>query len=66
METPMSNRRIVHEIKLENSVKLILALIAVGLIANPFIQMFGAKDALAELSTLDTIFVEVSGRLDTY
>ena len=63
----MSNRRIVHEIKLENSVKLILAVIAVGLIANPFIQMFGAKDALSDISRLrGKIEVELSGKLNTY
>lgn len=44
----MSNRKIIHEIKIENSVKLILAVIAVGLIANPIVQIFGAKNAAAE------------------
>ncbi len=62
----MSNRRIVREIKLENSVKLILALIAVGLIANPFMQMFGAKNALAELYGAESFNVKLSGSVTTY
>jgi len=38
----------------------------VGLIANPFIQMFGAKNALAELSTGSVLYVELSGAVSTY
>ena len=51
-----------HEIKLERSVKIILAVFAVGILLNAFAtpisqEMFGIKPALAET---------LSGYLDIY
>lgn len=46
----MTKRVIEHEIKLEKSVKLILAVIAFGVFAHLFAPAFSVKDALAELS----------------
>lgn len=46
----MTKRVIEHEIKLEKSVKLILAVLAFGLLAHLFAPAFSVKDALAELS----------------
>ena len=44
-------KKIQHEIKLEKSVKVILGILAVGLLVNAFNpQDFGIKEALAELS----------------
>tara|TARA_Y100000294_G_C8380178_1_gene266401 strand:- start:68 stop:259 length:192 start_codon:yes stop_codon:yes gene_type:complete len=51
-----------HEIKLERSVKIILAVFAVGIFLNAFQtpiaqELFGAKSAFAELSYGDAINV---------
>lgn len=45
----MTKRVIEHEIKLEKSVKIILAALAFGVLAHVFSPAFSIKDALAEL-----------------
>ena len=44
------NKKVTHEIKLEKSVKIILGVLAIGILVNAFNPKdFGIKDALAEL-----------------
>ena len=55
-------KTIKHEIKLERSVKLILGVFAVGILLNAFStpiaqEIFGIKNALAELSYGDSLNV---------
>lgn len=59
----MINRVIQHEVKLEKSVKIILAVLAIGVCANAFAPTFGIKEALAELSGGESFNVGVSGEL---
>ena len=60
-------KTIKYEVKLEKSVKIILGVLAVGVVFNAFstpigIELFGIKDALAELTSLSgTIGVVCSG-----
>tara|TARA_R110002074_G_scaffold75918_1_gene173024 strand:- start:333 stop:542 length:210 start_codon:yes stop_codon:yes gene_type:complete len=56
----MSKRVIEHEIKVEKSVKFILAALAFGVIVNAFGPSWGVKDARAALSNLDTITVRLT------
>ena len=43
------NKKVTHEIKLEKSVKIILGLLAIGVLLNAFNpKEFAIKDALAE------------------
>ncbi len=44
----MSDRKITHEVKLQKSVIIILAVLAVGVMANAFAPAFNVKDALAQ------------------
>jgi len=44
----MTKRVIEHEIKLQKSVIVILAVLAIGVCANAFAPVFGVKDALAQ------------------
>lgn len=65
----MSKRVIEHEVKLETSVKIILAVLAFGVLAHAFTPAFGVKDALAEalegkLSINLTGPVNIKGKLD--
>ena len=53
-----------HEIKLERSVKIILGVLALGIFLNAFAtpiaqEMFGIKNALAELSYGDSLNVRI-------
>ena len=57
----MITRVIEHEIKLEKSVKIILAVLAIGVFANAFAPAFSVKDALAEFSSHDTLNIFHSG-----
>ena len=50
-------KTIKHEVKLERSVKIILGVLAVGILFNAFstpiaIELFGIKEALADFTTL--------------
>ena len=62
----MKDRKITHEVKLQKSVIIILAVLAVGVMANAFAPAFSIKDAMAELSTYDTLKVKLSGAIRTY
>ncbi len=57
----MRERVVRHEIKFQKSVILILALLAVSVFAMAFTPLFSAKSALAELSSYDTLRVQLSG-----
>ena len=47
----MTNRTIKHEVKLQKSVIIILAVLAFGVCANAFAPVFTIKSALAEYFT---------------
>ena len=54
-----------YEIKLEKSVKIILGVLAIGILVNAFNPKdFGIKDAMAELSSGATIKIKHSGYID--
>ncbi len=57
----MVKRVITHEIKLERSAKIILAVLAIGVLANAFAPAFDVENVLAELGSHDTINVKLSG-----
>ena len=48
MEKTMTKRVIEHEIKLQKSVIIILAVLAIGVFANAFAPVFEIKNAQAE------------------
>jgi hypothetical protein len=60
----MTNRVVEHEIKLEKSVKIILGVLALGVLLNAFAPAFDVREAFAELDNLDTIKVRVQGRVN--
>jgi hypothetical protein len=62
----MTNRTIKHEIKLEKSVKIILAILAVGVFLNAFAPAFSVKEAFAELSHGSFLNVDLTGKVDIY
>ena len=57
----MTKRVVEHEIKLEKSVKIILGVLALGVLLNAFAPAFSVREAFAELSSLDTIKVILPG-----
>ena len=59
----ITKRTIEHDVKLENSVKIILAALAIGVMANAFAPSFAAKDVLAELHGGEKFKVKLSGDL---
>lgn len=61
----MSERKVVHEVKLQKSVVIILGVIAAGVFFNAFGSAVGMKSALADISSGDAIRLEVSGYLNT-
>ena len=60
----MTKRVIEHEIKLQKSVIVILAVLAIGVCANAFAPVFGVKDALAQ-SLGGKIYLSHSGYIST-
>ena len=57
-------KKIQHEIKLEKSVKVILGILAVGLLLNAFNPKdFGIKEALAELSHGSVLNIKHFGQI---
>ena len=44
----MTNRKVVHEVKLEKTVKIILGILAIGVCLNAFAPTFSAKEAFAD------------------
>ena len=59
----MTQRTIEHSVKLETSVKIILAVLAIGVMANAFAPSFAVKDVLAELHGGEKFKVKLSGNL---
>jgi len=58
------NKKVTHEIKLEKSVKIILGVLAIGILVNAFNPKdFGIKDAMAELSSGATLYISHSGSI---
>ena len=57
----MTKRVVEHEIKLEKSVKIILGVLAFGVLLNAFAPVFDVRKAFAELSYGDEINVRVVG-----
>ena len=58
------NKKITHEIKLEKSVKIILSVLAIGILLNVFNPNdFGIKEAIAQLSNYDTLSINHSGHI---
>ena len=55
VETTMTNRTITHEIKLQKSVIIILALLTIGVCANVFAPAFTIQDAEAKHVSWDNI-----------
>ena len=62
----MSEKKIVHEIKLPKSLTVILAVLAIGVCANAFGPALSIKPALAELYSGATIKVRHSGGVSVY
>jgi hypothetical protein len=56
----MTKRVVEHEIKLEKSVKVILGVLALGVLLNAFAPAFSVREAFAELGYGDSIDVKVS------
>ena len=50
----MTKRVVEHEIKLEKSVKVILGVLALGVLLNAFAPAFSVRDAFARSSYLGT------------
>ena len=61
----MNNRKITHEVKLQKSVIVILAVLAIGVLTNAFAPAFDVKSAMAEIVTRgtysDPVFVRCVG-----
>ena len=59
----MTNRVVEHEIKLEKSVKIILGVLALGVLLNAFAPAFSVREAFAELVDGSTLYITHSGRV---
>ena len=57
----MTKRVVEHKIKLEEYVKVILWILAVGVFLNAFAPVFDVRKAFAELDAGDRIKVQVQG-----
>ena len=55
----MTNRKVVHEVKLETSVKIILGVLALGVGLNAVLPAFSVQEALAAMQN-------ISGSLNIY
>ncbi len=58
----MTKRVIEHEIKLEKSVKIIIAALAFGLLAHEFLLAFSVKSAIADIAK-GPLAVRLSGKV---
>ena len=56
----MSDRKVVHEVRLQKSVIIILGILAIGVCANVFVSTFTVQDAFAELSYGDKLRIKHS------
>ena len=59
----MSERKVIHEVKLQKSVVIILGAFAFGVCANLFVPTFTIRDAVAELGSGDRIKITHSGEI---
>ncbi len=59
----MNNRSITHEIKLEKSTKVILAIAALGICLHAFAPVLSTKQAMADIYGGESFSVFVSGSL---
>jgi len=59
----MNKRIIEHEVKLEKSLKVILAVLAIGVLLNAFSPIISAKSAFAELGHADKLKLDHSGTI---
>ena len=61
----MKDRKITHEVKLQKSVIIILAVLAIGVMANAFAPALEVRPALAEIEASgtydDPVFVRCVG-----
>ena len=55
----MKDRKITHEVKLQKSVIIILAVLAIGVMANAFAPAFSIKEAMAQLRSSDTLKIQL-------
>lgn len=58
-------KKVTYEVKLEKSVKIILGTLAIGVMLNVFTsptakELFGIKNASAELNSWDTLSVRIT------
>ena len=56
-------KTITHEVKLQPAVIVILGVMAVGILANAFPKVFSIQDAMAELSSGNTLYLVHSGSI---
>ena len=61
----MSERKVIHEVKLQKSVVIILGALTFGVCAN-FFPTFTIKGAVAELGSGDRIKITHSGEIYCY
>ena len=59
----MTKRVVEHESKLEKSVKVILGVLALGVLLNAFAPAFSIREAFAELSSGSTLYIKHSGSI---
>ena len=62
----MTKRVVEHEIKLEKSVKVILGVLALGVLLNAFAPAFDVREAFAQLTHNDNVNVKLSGNVTLY
>ena len=62
----MSDKKIVHEVRLQKSVVIILGALAFGVCANVFAPAFKIEKALAQLSYGDKLKIEHMGSIKCY
>ena len=56
-------KTITHEVKLQPAVVVILGVMAMGILANAFPKVFSIQDAMAELSSGNTLYLVHSGSI---
>ena len=59
----MTDRKITHEVKLQKSVIVILAVLAIGVMANAFAPALNVKSALADWYGSPNIYIKHSGSI---
>ena len=67
----MTKRAVEHKIKLEKSVKVILGVLALGVLLNAFAPAFSVREAFAELSNpylqgIENALNNIAGAISTH